>query len=62
MKPILSPDAGQIDTTDERVKSILCLLCNRLLYVERGSRLDKENLCDACSRRTDVIANIIGVQ
>jgi len=59
---MLPLDAGQIDDTDPRIKRIICLMCKRLLFVERGSRLDKECMCDRCSHTTDLIAGAIGVQ
>ena len=55
-------DAGQIDDTDPRIKRIICIMCKRMLFVERGSCLDTECMCDRCSRITDVIAETIGTQ
>jgi len=59
---MLPPNAGQIDENDPRIKQILCLFCKRLLWVERGSQLDKENLCQRCSVQSDIVAQAIGVQ
>lgn len=60
--PMIPPNAGQIDYDDPRIKSIICLVCKRLLWVERGSRLDKECLCQQCSVQSDIIAEAFGVQ
>jgi hypothetical protein len=58
----LDLDAGQIDDTDPRIKKIACLLCQRLLFVERGSQCDKEGMCQSCSMKSDLIAASLPLQ
>lgn len=55
-------DDGQIDETDPRIKRIICLICKRMIWVERGSRLDHEGMCQGCSVRSDIIAAGLGLQ
>lgn len=49
----LNVPRSQIDSTDERIKQILCLGCRQLLYVEKGSDCDVYGRCTACCMQVD---------
>ena len=43
----------QIDTTDERIVSIVCYGCLNRLWVEKGSDCHVYNRCTSCANELD---------